>query len=109
MAKKALEYLCDYKRCMLSVGCANAHLKLVEVIDGIGESGQSQFVHKTSKEYLTRQWFGKGTIHILRNHFLRVGSNLSQDVQKSPKMSRNFIKVENILKGKICSHHLHLH
>ena len=69
LAKKALEYLCDYKRCMLSVGCANAHLKLVEVIDGIGEAGQSQFVHKTSKEYLTRQWFGKGTIHILRNHF----------------------------------------
>ena len=28
LAKKALEYLCDYKRCMLSVGCANAHLKL---------------------------------------------------------------------------------
>ena len=32
LAKKALEYLCDYKRCMLSVGCANAHLKLGQLI-----------------------------------------------------------------------------
>ena len=86
LAKKALEYLCDYNKCMLSVGCANAHLKLVEVIDGIGEAGQSPFVHKTSKEYLTRQWFGKGTIHILRKSLLEVGSNLyykiSTKVQK---------------------------
>ena len=61
LASKSLEYLCDYKKCLLSVGCANAHLKLVEVIDTIG-TAQSPLVHKTSKEYLTRQWFGKGKV-----------------------------------------------
>ncbi len=59
LATKALDYLVKMKGVILSVSTANAHLKLMETIDNLGDVQSSQ-LHETSKEYLSRLWFGKG-------------------------------------------------
>ena len=59
LAKKALEYLDRFTQAQLSIDVASVHLKLLEIIDNLGDL-QSPLIHKTSEEYLTRPWFSKG-------------------------------------------------
>ena len=53
----ALNYLSKFTDIMLNMGCANAHIKLIEVIDQLGDAG-GQVLHDTSLEYLSRNWIG---------------------------------------------------
>ena len=57
LTEHALNYLSKFTDIMLNIRCANAHIKLMEVIDGLGDVG-GQVLHETSLEYLSRNWIG---------------------------------------------------
>merc|ERR1712029_1077326 len=58
LTEHALNYLSKFTDIMLNIGCANAHIKLIEVIDQLGDVAGSQVLHDTSLEYLSRNWIG---------------------------------------------------
>ena len=56
LTEEALKYLERFKDIILNIGCASAYLRLIEVIDGLGDL-HSDILHKTSKEFLSRKWY----------------------------------------------------
>ena len=55
LTEMALKYLSKFTDVMLNINCASEHLKLIEVIDHLGEAG-GKILHETSLEYLSRVW-----------------------------------------------------
>ena len=55
LTEMALKYLSKFTDVMLNISCASEHLKLIEVIDNLGEAG-GKILHETSLEYLSRVW-----------------------------------------------------
>lgn len=99
LCNKSLDYLFEFKGVIMSVSVANSHLKLMEAIYEIsGHECDQSVIHKTSKDYLSRTWYGKnkeaekgGKYNTYLENFLTLYLKSAKDDQKTLDIIDNYV------------------